>query len=433
MNSHLNIFNTYSKENREYQLENDLTRAFAICLQEDALFLHEILKHIFGETDLFNRLFEEIDKTVEVEIDVQKNTKSITGFDYLFAVSLSENVLNVEDFWKQSNGKQYDPICDVVVKINEVTIIFEAKRDNIDCTAQLYNQAYNILLQNEIEEKEYREIVKPLDLNWSKLMLIAVKVFNFQKSTSGGSRYLGDFIRLIRNHNFKWLPESQIRLLSPKNEDGIKRRIETAIEELIKDDRYEKLTNRLGLNFDQKWAQEINFHIKNDGSLRAFISPGNTKGQGVSLFAKNPEFNSTVSILGREYDTHQRYHIKFTSFQKYFTGLWFDDKDLETNFYSSENFWKYSGRKKRDSGWNELVDLFDRCFTEQYDWKAQCEWDELVIKSGKNQFDVSFAYDFNIIIPFDVLQELDTQKADILQLTNLLREIYDAYSTKLLK
>ena len=37
MNSHLNIYRTYTEINRKYQLENDLTRALAIALQEDSL------------------------------------------------------------------------------------------------------------------------------------------------------------------------------------------------------------------------------------------------------------------------------------------------------------------------------------------------------------------------------------------------------------
>ena len=48
MNRHLNLFKTYTKEDRNYQLENDLTRAFAITLLENQLFLHEVLKQIFS-------------------------------------------------------------------------------------------------------------------------------------------------------------------------------------------------------------------------------------------------------------------------------------------------------------------------------------------------------------------------------------------------
>lgn len=72
MNKHLNIFKTYTKKNRSYQLENDLTRALAICLQEDALFFHEVLKTIINDSGLYNKLFEDLDGDTEVQIEIQK-------------------------------------------------------------------------------------------------------------------------------------------------------------------------------------------------------------------------------------------------------------------------------------------------------------------------------------------------------------------------
>jgi hypothetical protein len=53
MNSHLNVFKTYTKSNRVYQLENDLTRAFAICMQENSLFFHEVLQFILIDSNYF--------------------------------------------------------------------------------------------------------------------------------------------------------------------------------------------------------------------------------------------------------------------------------------------------------------------------------------------------------------------------------------------
>lgn len=68
MNKHLNFFNSYSKDERNYQLENDLTRALAICLQEDNLLLHEILKTIFTGTPFYNQLFDEYSKDNKINI-----------------------------------------------------------------------------------------------------------------------------------------------------------------------------------------------------------------------------------------------------------------------------------------------------------------------------------------------------------------------------
>lgn len=100
MNKHLNIFRTYAKIERAYQLENDLTRALAICMQEDALFLHEVLKTIFSGDAQYNKLFEDLNSVPNLKIEIQKNAKDITGFKHIYAVSLSE--VEMTDFWAQA-------------------------------------------------------------------------------------------------------------------------------------------------------------------------------------------------------------------------------------------------------------------------------------------------------------------------------------------
>ena len=71
MNAHLNVFKTYTKKERTHQLENDLTRALAICLQEDPLFFHEILKLIFEDSKYFTEFFDDINNTNEISIEIQ--------------------------------------------------------------------------------------------------------------------------------------------------------------------------------------------------------------------------------------------------------------------------------------------------------------------------------------------------------------------------
>ena len=77
MNSHLNIFKTYTNVERTHQLENDLTRVLAITLQEDALFLHEVLKEIMLGTDQYNLLFESSESESNVSIEIQQNSSRI--------------------------------------------------------------------------------------------------------------------------------------------------------------------------------------------------------------------------------------------------------------------------------------------------------------------------------------------------------------------
>jgi hypothetical protein len=434
MNSHLNIFKSYSNTKRTFQLENDLTRALAISLQEDALFFHEVLKEILKGTNFYNHLFESLESETTVRVDIQQRVSQITNFDHIFAISLSES--EIADFWAQSYDRNYDPICDLVIQINNVILVVEAKRDSVNCTAQLYNQILNITkIEGETKDfnkENYGDIVTPFDLNWSKLMAIAVKVSSFEKTMNAQNRFLSDFISLVKQHNFRWLPEPSISALQPTNKPSILRRIESTIEEVAKTTQINKLNfnDRLGLEFHKHWAKEILFDVSDQGDLFVKIYPGNTKQQGYSLFENNPKFKDTLHILGSEYATNYSYHIKFTSFQRFFQGLWFSESDLKNPLYTKENFHKYTGRKKRGKQWDELESLFDDCLN--FNWRKQCNWENSVLQSGKNQIDVSFGYEVFIKIPFNTLKELDQQQSELDNLINLVTEIHHNFSNELL-
>ncbi len=438
MNNHLNIFKAYSKDNREYQLENDLTRAFAICLQEDNLFFHEVLKEIIRNTEYYNQFFGSYENDANIEIDIQKEADKINDFEHIFAISLSDNEMLPNHFWEQKNGNEYNPICDLVMKIDNVLFVIEAKRNNVDCTAQLYNQIFNISnLNNDFEFSKEKGTVTPFDLNWRKLMGIATRVYSFQKSTNQVNRFLSDFIDFVRIHNFTWLPESCLSSLSNVNHSAIYRRIKTAITQFAEQKSKISLLDkrdRLCISFPKSWAEEMIFSIRNregQGDLVVSIYPGNTKGQGYGLFNKTPKFNKTISINGKNYAIEKYQHIKLASFQKYFAGLDFGDDNLKLGLdelYNSENFYKYTGRKKRES-WGKIEKLFDKHF--KYDWRNECGWKN-ILNSKRTQFDMSFGYAIEVIIPFKDLQELDKDPNDLSGLIKLISDIYDSLSNDLL-
>ena len=434
MNSHLNIFKSYSKVNRTYQLENDLTRALAISLQEDSLFFHEVLKEILNGSKLFNQLFESLDSETNVNIDIQKKASQISEYDHIFAISLSES--EISDFWEVDHYKNYDPICDIVIQIGNIVLVFEAKRDNVNCTAQLFNQILNITnTRNEpldFTKENYGETITPFDLNWPKLMSIAVKVSSFERTVNSQNRFLSDFISLVKQHNFRWLPEPSISALQPTDKSAILRRFESTVEEIDNNTDLSKLNynDRLGLEFYRPWAKEILFSISEVGDLIVHIYPGNTKHQGYSLFVNNPKFREQLNIMGNVYKTKYNYHVKLTSFQKYFQGLWFSESELKKPLYTKENFNQYTGRKKRGRQWEQIELLFDESLN--YNWKKQCDWENSVIGSGKNQFDISFGYEVNISIPFQRLKELDQNQSELNNLINLVTTIHKAFSNELL-
>ena len=430
MNAHLNVFKTYTKKERTHQLENDLTRALAICLQEDPLFFHEILKLIFEDSKYFTEFFDDINNTNEISIEIQKNASEIQEFEHIFAISLSENVMTEQHFWNQNRHTKYDPICDIVLRINNVVIIIETKRDAVDCTAQLYNQIYNVFHHNEQVLDGSCKQVTPFDLNWVKLMDVAVKVLSFERSIGSPNRFINDFVNLVKQHNFKWLPEPALLSVSPTDQNAIARRFDSVLSELDKLPQYQKLEirDRVGLRLNEPWAEEIIYRIQKDGALSVAVYPGNTKAQGRSIFHKDPQFKDMFVINGKEYQVSKMYHIKFNG-QRYITGLWFGDNCLVENstLYSKNTFNKYAGRRKRDS-WEKVEKLFDENFIKcKFNWRHHCHWDSKLIKSNRNQFDLSFGYELAVYIPFEDLKQIDTNKNDLTGLTNVVESIYDQF------
>jgi hypothetical protein len=430
MNKHLNIFTTYAKDNRSYQLENDLTRSLAICLQEDALFFHEVLKSIFSGSDLFDQLFEDLDGNTNIQVEIQKQASQISEFEKFYAVTLSEAVMS--NFWDQNNNIEYDPVCDLVITVNNVLIVIEAKRDNIDCTAQLYNQVFNILKKQNKNIDDYKDDITPFDLNWKKLMVIAVKVASFEKTTNNSNRFLTDFIQLVKNHNFSWLPETPIGSLHNENTESIERRIESALTQFCNNDEtVEKLTysDRLGTTFSKGWSNELLFEIdEKSGDLVVDIYPGNTKTQGYHIFQNDSQFNNSLLIDNDTYPAKKGYHIKFMG-QSYISGLWLKSEHFRKPLFTKDNFYNHTGRIKRED-WPLIENLLDQHIT--FDWKEQCNWQDKILNSGRSLFNIAFGYHISISVPFKKLAQLDKNQNDITPLAHLIENIYRSFETKLI-
>lgn len=418
-NTHLNLFHTYTKEEKEHQLENDLTRALAITLQENSLFFHEVLKKLLeSNTRLYERIFGDFKGKETIEIGIQKRVSEIDSFDHIIAVAVTGNEIDMTDFLSQTYNRRYDPITDMFITIDNVVVIFEVKPNNINCIGQLYNQVFNVL-----KEDMSAKLVTAIDLNWSKIMSIATSVANFEIAIGKPSRFLSDFIHFIKKHNYTWLPKVSLSSLSIyENTKPIADRIDTAIIEAG----LEPINGRLGFKANLGWTDEILFHIREDKeAVLVTVYPGNTKAQGHSLFVKDgePNFKTNLEIHDIIIVTQKCYHIKLTSFRRYFKGLWFGEDKLAGTLYSKYNFNNYTGRKKRGDDWNAIANLFDEHFKSDYDWRKEIGWEYMVENQRKSQFDISFGYELAFYIPYKLFQTVDTDMDNIQPLSDLLLEI----------
>ena len=271
MNRHLNIFDPYTKSLRDNQLENDLTRALAICLQEDNVFLHAFLKSVLGKKT-YSKLFSEASDG-KIEIDIQQDVESISEFNKLYALSITGIPMNTDNFKGQKPSKEYNPITDLIIVINDIVIIGEVKPNDTDCTNQLYTQSYNAVRDSELKITD----VTPVDMNWKKLMEIAVQTKNFEEASLKSARFIGDFIQFIRGHNHRWLPVSPFGSLADSitSVNAYKKRINSVLASISDKHEILEYSDRIGLKLNNGWAQEIVFNFHNYNGKNAAIGFGN--------------------------------------------------------------------------------------------------------------------------------------------------------------
>lgn len=442
MNKHLNIFRAFSQKEDKHIIEDNLSRALVLCLKHDYLFYHEFLKLVLHKDD-YRHLFSHYNPDSQSTLDIQRDLSVISAREYhkIYAIALTDKSYDMMDFltsYQYSRQKNYRPYTDIFIAINDILLVVEVKRSNEDCRQQLYNQLHQLYMEENENKVEIRkEKVIPRSFSWERFVEMAMHVSNFKQVAIGKSIFLNDFISLLQRFNSKWIPIQPLSILNNNSENDRLRylRLETAINAASSDIPVLGHADRIGFDFEEPWASELLYwrgrDENNKKSLIISMWPGNTKGQGWSLYYKNNlkwRKKSHISIQGIEYPLVHEYHIKFTSFQKFFTGIDFDDSDLKTGngICNAENFKNYSGRVKRKN-WSRLEDFFDKAFAPEFAWKKHCLWKDKIIDSDKTQFDVSFGFRCYVNIPYQQVQDIDTEVKNGVGLNQFVIDAYRAF------
>ncbi|KQS91722.1 hypothetical protein [Chryseobacterium sp. Leaf394] len=446
MSKFLNVFRYYTNKVREFQLENDLSKALAITLMENSMFLYGSLKEILDKND-FEKLLNQDLASTSLDISIQRDTRELKNYDKIYAVSVSEEILNTVDFYKLNLGVINKEITDIVIQINaleetnnqRIAIIFEVKRNRQGVLQQLFDQALSMVSNDSIDfnfqnfrDEEFSKMIIAKDWNWKKIMSTAWSVYNFQKFTDSDTKILSDFIEFVRSHNPLWMPQFCLNITSADSHSKIMERIEDCITASFPPEEILPYKGRLGIKMNMiNWCNELIIYnnLKNSiPSIQFAVYPGNTKSQGNSIFKTTdiPKLKQHLIIRSTKYNVAHRFHIKFSAFSSYFSSIDFIQRDLfeGIDIYTKVNFNKFSGRKTRnDNNWKEIEDFFDLNFRPDFDWRSKCNWQEKMINSRRTRFDVSFGYSCIITIPYSILQTIDVDTNNLLNLGGLVEDV----------
>jgi hypothetical protein len=439
MNHHLNIYRFFNETEKEF-IENNLSRAFSICLTNSSFFLNEYIREIVTLDD-YEYLFSSINNDTKSIVGIQIDTTTIETESYktVYAVAMtSDRNLNMDDFFTQQEISDKKNITDILITIKDIAIIVEVKRTGEDCKAQLFNQ---ILPFKKAEEKIEIKVKK---YSWQEVMKTLERVKHVQQVSSQNSVFINDFLELSEIKYPEWFEPKPFNVIPFSNQRGtmnyiqLQKRMRQALAGVssVANNNHELLSSndRLGINLPFIWATKLIPEFKtNTDNTKDYVTfhiwPGNTKQQGYSIFNKSLDWTKKKSLLvdGLEFELKIVYNIKLSHYMgKYIAGINYYEGEVAKLLHTSDNFYNQSGKWDRDS-WQDFEKLMDEYFTHEFNWREHCKWEDNFLNSDRSYLFMSLGFEVCVYIPFSKFKTIDKTETDIVKVSEYIYKIANSF------
>ena len=151
-NRHMNIFHSYT-QNESRPIENNISRGFAILLQEHPALLVLLLDKIQKDSSALGNLRLPIPES-EYLVDFQVETGKFEGpITYLIGVTLTAAELE-DDILTDGNIRKRKQITDISIRYDDVLIVIEVKRTSVNCDRQVQAQMKAQQEQVQVQAKK---------------------------------------------------------------------------------------------------------------------------------------------------------------------------------------------------------------------------------------------------------------------------------------
>ena len=384
MNPHLNAFRYYSENESGESLENNLSRALAICIKKDPLFLTEFVRNVASHED-FLTVFDGHVSANDFIIDLQVNTRYLDPEDFrkIYAVGVTANPnLGLDDFFQQKRLEASRTVTDIFISIKDIAFVIEVKRSAENCKEQLFNQIASLLPEEETRTKK----VLPRELSWQSVVKLLERTQNSYSSIGQRSILIEDFLGLIDARFPEWFSPKPFFQLFRKNSnlawETRKLQLTQRMRQLLLSTGRSLLgySDRLGLELEIPSAKEVLLDFsEQDGEegLRVSIYPGNTKQQGRKLFDSGFPWEQLKNIDydGKQLQVRTHRYISFSHWNKLITCIEYEKDEGVKELYTKENFMNNSGKWVYDE-WPKLEGLLDEHFGDKLDWRTVSKWKE---------------------------------------------------------
>lgn len=434
MDKHLNLFRFFNGSSYEFW-EDNLSRAFAICLKNDATFLSFILRNIL-DNEIYSRALNSEYPSSYINIDLQQKVNYLEGYTYIYAVACSGIEIDEQEIKKVKSRNTDSPETDLLITIGDICILFEFKRKNEDCSAQLKQQA-EIVKKNSPDS----DSIKFIDLDWIKIIQTALSVLSIERQINNENIFLKNFIDFIEEYNTDWFPVKKISAIPfPLEKDNYEdpnasylyNRLNCIKEFVFGEDYTKWVGDRYIISIDKQWAQELNIgycSINGKNFLTVEIYPGDTKGQGWGYFKEGKDYDwESEKICG--YTIDASYYLKFSHFNSGITCLELTKEESKLT-HNYDFFSEWSGRYNENwsKRWkSQFVKELNKVIP---NWKDRTDWDEVVANSNRTYFDLSVGTHLRVLIPYIEAQKLDDIDGKKNKLAEKIKQIYKELSKKI--
>jgi hypothetical protein len=360
-------------------LEDNLSRAFALCLLHDPLFLDRVLSEVLNAED-HQAIAREQWAHRNIDIDVQLAASSFDGYRKLYAVGASPREMDLSLIECYPVTGSSDPITDVSVALGDILIVFEFKVSKVDPGQQLKGQVEAITQFNTAETLE----VIYEDFSWGEIIAVAESALGFLGKLENGNVLTRDFVSLLESRYADWFPPRPMSQIpapkSPQSPEAerINKRLDLIKGKLgeTADFEYQIYTGtykRSTLNVDWGWTREVLLDYDFRAGqpwIRLSIYAGDTKRQGWSLFGLDTSFGElSCPIPGAEFKTLP--FLKFRHFNSAIASL-FLDWEVAQHTHTLEFHTVNTGRYPRGR-WPEFEAKLDKIYPE---WRNNCAYQE---------------------------------------------------------
>ena len=422
-NRHLNLFRAY---NTSDFWENNLTRALAICLQNDPLFLYQFLSRFIPkaqEESLFSHLnAHEAQIHIQVDMDHLRALDCSNIYGFTLTSQQPEQALARQEI--STDGKK---ITDLLILLEDLVLVIEVKRTKEDARNQLQAQLAKLDMPSSWDT-----------ISWEQVMEVIRNTRNTYALQNKHSIFIDDFKNLLVAYNVNWLPKSPFKNLDPEKLDKktflaqANKRLSDA-KDRIKEYAIKEIGNRKVIIPDVKWASEVIPKFRYEESSKKvdfsiYIWPADVKWQGKYVYTKAVGTKwlqkNRLNIPGfGDFDLEIRPEVNFRStYGKLLKSIQLEETSKSSSSLHTISNYKHSG-KYTQSGkrtWAQLEALLDEQLAPSVPWKDEIDWEENFKNSNMTALVITFGYKVRLKINYKRLQELDQDDAGLDQVATFL-------------